>query len=151
MQKMSWQTLEYLHKEKTADWYWIVGIITISIALIAIILNNVIFAVLILVSSFTLSLFASRKPSLVNIVIDNGAITVGNTRYAYKDLESFWIETREHFPKILIKSKKVLMPHIVIFIETHSPEEVREELLKYLPEEEHTEPFLQKILFYLGF
>ncbi len=151
MEKISWQTLEYLHKDKTADWYWIVGIITLSIALIAVILNNVIFAILIIVSSFTLSLFASKKPDVITIKIDSGGITVGKTHHTYKSLDSFWVETREHYPKILIKSKKVFMPYIVIFIEDFSPEEVREELLKYLPEEEHLEPFLEKLLMYFGF
>jgi len=151
MRNLSWHTHEYLHREKTSDWYWIVAIVTISIAIISIILNNVIFAILILVSSFTLSLFASRKPSVVEVSIDNGGVKFGKMRYPYKELDSFWIETREHFPKVLIKSHKILMPYIVIFIEDVSPEEVRNELLNYLPEEEHTEPLLEKILLYLGF
>ncbi|OHA93121.1 MAG: hypothetical protein A3H52_02080 [Candidatus Zambryskibacteria bacterium RIFCSPLOWO2_02_FULL_39_26] len=151
LSKLSWQASEYLYKEKTADWYWIVGIITVSVALIAIILNNVIFAILIIVSSFTLSLFASKKPAIIDIEISNHGVTVGKTHYVYKDLDSFWVETRENYPKILIKSKKVLMPYIIIFIENFSSEEVRDELLKYLPEEEHIEPFLEKLLLYLGF
>src|SRR3989339_740914 len=89
---ISWETIEYLHREKTNDWYWIVGIITVSVALIAIILNNVIFAILIIVSSFTLSLFASKKPEIITIEIGETGITVGKNNYPYKELESFWIE-----------------------------------------------------------
>ena len=151
MEKLSWQTVEYLHQEKTADWYWIVGIVTISIAVITIILNNIIFGILIIVSSFTLSLFASRKPDLVKVEINSMGVTVGNTKYPYNHLQSFWIETREHTPKILLKSQKVFMPFIVIFIEDVDPEEVHSLLSKYLPEEEHTEPLLEKLLVYLGF
>jgi hypothetical protein len=151
MEKISWQTFEYLHREKTADWYWIVGIVTISIALIAIILNNIIFAILIIVASFTLSLFASKKPNLITVKMDAGGITVGNTHYTYKDLDSFWVETREHIPKILLKPKKAFRHFIVVFIENYHPEDIRTELLKYIPEEEHNEPFLEKLLLYLGF
>ena len=117
MTKLSWETLEYFHTEKTTDWYWIVGIVTISVAIISIILNNLIFAILILVSSFVLSLFASRKPAVIRIEIDDNGVKVGKTFYPYSSLESFWIETREFHPKILIKSKKVFMHLIVIFIE----------------------------------
>ncbi len=151
MGKLSWQTSEYLYKEKTNDWYWIVGIVTVSIALVAIILNNIIFGILIIVSSFTLSLFASKKPAIIKINIDNSGVNFGKTHYIYRNLDSFWVETRENYPRVLLKSKKVLMPYIVIYIEDVSPEEVRKELLKYLPEEEHTEPFLEKLLLYLGF
>ncbi len=151
MEKLSWHTVEYLHREKTADWYWIVAIVTISIALISIILNNVIFAILIMVSSFTLSLFASKKPIIIEIVIDDLGITVGRTRYVYGNIESFWIETREIHPKILLKSKKVFSPFIVIFIEDVTVEQVHAKLSGHLPEEEHTEPLFEKILFYFGF
>ena len=151
MDKISWQAPEYFHTEKTNDWYWIVAIITISIALISVILNNIIFAILIIVSSFTLCLFASKRPLTVEIQIDNSGIVVDKTRYPFAHLESFWIETREIHPKILIKSEKIFMPFIVIFIEGIEIEKVHEMLSRHLPEEEHTEPFLEKLLIYFGF
>ncbi|HEY4508803.1 MAG TPA: hypothetical protein VJC13_00785 [Candidatus Paceibacterota bacterium] len=148
---ISWKTIEYLHQEKTSDWYWIVGIVTVSIALVSVILNNLIFAILILVASFTLSLFASRRPEIIQIDIDDKGVTIGKNHYKYADLESFWIETREHIPKVLLKSKKTFMPFIVIFIEDIGPDEIHEVLSQHLPEEEHTEPFLEKLLLYFGF
>ena len=151
MNKISWQAHEYLYSEKTADWYWIVAIITISIAIIAIILNNIIFAILIIVSSFTLSLFASRKPEIITVEISPSGVTVGKTHYPYAHLDSFWVETREIAPKIILKSKKVFMPFIAILIDEVDPEEVRHVLLQHLPEEEHVEPFLEKLLIYFGF
>jgi hypothetical protein len=151
MEKLSWDTVEYLHKEKTPDWYWIVGIVTISIAIISIILNNLIFAILIIISSFTLSLFASKKPEIIEVDIDMSGVTVGRNHYLYKDLESFWIETRDSYPRVLLKSKKVFMPFIMILIEGVEPNQIQELLSKYLPEEEHVEPLLEKILLYFGF
>ena len=151
MDKISWQTFEYLHTEKTADWYWIVGIVTISIAIIAIILNNIIFAILIIISTFTLSLFASRRPDIIDVEIDSGKVKLGRVQYTYKDMDSFWVETREFHPKILFKTKKIFSPYVVVYIQDHDPEDVREILLKYLPEEEHHEPLFEKILMYLGF
>lgn len=151
MEKLSWHTVEYWHTEKTSDWYWIVGIIAVSIALIALILGNVIFALLILVSAFTLSLFASRPPKVVEVSIDRMGVTFGNIHYPYVHLDSFWVETKEHHPKLLIKSKKVFMPYIVIFIHDVLPEDVRATMLHHLPEEEHSEPFLEKLLLHLGF
>ena len=149
--KISWQAPEYIYKEKTADWYWIVSIITLSIAIISIILNNLIFAILIIVSSFTLSLFAGRKPGLISVEINRLGLSVGKTRYSYDALDSFWIETREIYPKIILKSKKTWMPYITVLIRETDSEQIRRKLLEHLPEEEHTEPFLEKLLIYFGF
>lgn len=151
MEKISWDTFEYLHTEKNQDWYWIVGIITISIALISIILNNVIFAILIIISGFTLSLFASRRPKVITIELDRVGVTVGEKQHLYKELDSFWIETRDHYPRILFKSKKIFMPYIMVLIENTDPDSIDDFLSKYLPKEEHVEPFLEKLLLYFGF
>ena len=148
---ISWHTHEYLHSEKTNDWYWMVGIITISIALVAVILNNVIFAILIIVASFTLTLFASKKPEIVLVEIGESAITMGNVRHPYKELESFWVETRDAHPRVIVKSKKVFAPFLVLFLTDVHPEDVHTVLIEHLPEEEHIEPFLEKVLIYLGF
>ncbi len=153
MDKLSWNTIEYLHQEKTTDWYWIVGIVALSIAIIATIMNNIIFAILILISSFTLALFASKKPLEVEVDVDDMGVRIGKTLYPYRNLDSFWVETRENNDRILLKSKKLFMPLIIIFIEETQvrPGDVRALLLKHLPEEEHSEPFLEKLLVYLGF
>lgn len=149
--RVSWQTVEYLHTEKTTDWYWIVSIVAISIAVIAIILHNLIFGILIIISSFTLLLFAGRKPETITVEINNLGVTVGKTRYPYGDLESFWIETREAYPKVLLKSKKVFMPFVVVLMNDVNHEQIHAVLEQHLPEKEHTEPFLEKLLLYLGF
>lgn len=151
MDRLSWQTVEYLHSKKTTDWYWIVGAITISIALIAIIFNNLIFGILIIVASFTLSLFASKPPQTINVEIDHSGVSLNHVFHPYTELESFWIETEDHNPKIIIKSKKVLSPFITIFIENVHPDDIHQVLSQYLREEKHVEPFLEKLLVYLGF
>ncbi len=151
MEKISWHTHEYLHSEKSSDWYWMVAIITISIALISVILNNIIFGILIIVSSFTLTLFASKKPEIIEVEVNQTGIISGKTRYPYQHLESFWIETRDAHPRVIVKSKKVFMPFIVLFLTDIDPEIVHPILLQHLHEEEHIEPFLEKLLIYLGF
>ncbi len=148
---ISWHAPEYIHTEKTVDWYWIVGIITISIAIIAIILNDVIFAVLIIISIATLSLYATRPPHMVEIDITSTGVHNGSTYHPYDELESYWVETRHAFPKVIFKSKKKLMFFISILLEDADPEEVNHILSQHLPKVEHTEPLLEKLLIYLGF
>ena len=83
--------------------------------------------------------------------INNSEAVVDQTHYPYVNLESFWVETREAYPKIIFKSKKFFMPYISILIDDVNADQIREKLLQHLPEEEHIEPFLEKLLIYLGF
>lgn len=151
MDKISWQAHERIFTEKTNDWYWIVTIITISIAIISIILNNIIFGILVIISSFTLSLVASKKPEYLETTIDSRGIRTGKIFYPYENLDSFWVETRDAHPRLIIKSKKVLMTFITILLEDMNPDDVRDFLSQHLHEEEHVEPLLEKVLIYLGF
>lgn len=148
---IEWQAPEYYHREKSADWYWAVGIISLSAAATAIILDNVLFGVMIIIGAFTLSLYASRRPALVNIEINETGIKIGKIFYPYGNLESFWVEETHAYPKILLKSKKVLVSHIVISTEEKDPDEIREFLRKHLTEEEQSEPLIHMIMEYLGF
>ncbi len=151
MEKINWIAPEYIHTEKTSDWYWIVGIITVSAATISIMLNNVIFAVLLLVAMFTLTLYASRKPQNIKIELNQKGIIHGNIYYPYSDIKSFHVENKDKYPRIIFQLKKKLSSYVIILIKEHDPEEIRDFLEDFLEEETHTEPFLAKLLIYFGF
>jgi hypothetical protein len=151
MENIEWQAPEYIHTEKTADWYWIVGIVTISIVLISIILNNVIFALLILVSSFTLSLFASRPPKTVLHKLDNLGIQKGGLSYPYSEIKSFWVETGDSYPRILFKIDHRFSPFFIFLIHPDDAEEIRDFLVTHITEEKMTESIFEKLLIYFGF
>lgn len=152
-QPLHWQAYEYEPKEQSGDWFWAVGIVTVAIAVTAIIFNNVLFAIVIILAGFSLSLYAARPPKIIDIVIDEIGIRVNNSFYPYRGLESFWIEKQSSYPKILVKSQKLIMPYIVVPIdeEEHDPEIIRKTLQRHLPEIFHSESIFEKILERLGF
>jgi hypothetical protein len=145
-----WQALEYEYHEKTADWFWALGIITIALSAIAVLLNNILFAIFILLGAATLALYAVRKPELVSFEINNRGIVINKTLYPYSTLESFGIET-DGPPKILVKSKKMFVPYLVMPVSEEAIDFARTYLLQYLEEQEHREPFSVKLMEYLGF
>ena len=117
------------------------------------ILNNVLLAVLIILGAFSLSMYASRQPHEHDIEIGNAGVTVGKYRFSYSNLVSFWIEHYEH-PRLLIKTNRLIMPHIIIPIDTldaSEKDEIREFLKTKIAEEEQTEPLLEQIMEYIGF
>ncbi len=148
---IEWQTLEYHHRERTKDWYWGVAIISITIAVLAVILKQPLFALFIIVATGTLLIKATQTPKTLTFSINDRGIVIDDTLYPFLNIESFCVISDEYDPKILVKSTKTLMPLIAIPIDEVDPEAVREILLKYIAEEEHNEPLGVKILERLGF
>ena len=148
---LEWDAPEHHHTEKNNDWYWAVGIITLTAAALAFIFGNVIFGILIIVGVFALVMHATHPPKIVHVVINDRGIVLDDVLFPFLTLESFWIDAHEEPRKILIKSTKTFMPFIVIYIEDVDPEEVRDVLLNYIAETEHHEPLTQKILERFGF
>lgn len=151
MEKIEWLSPQYIHTEKTRDWYWVVGIITLTIALVAIILNNPIFAVLIVVSSFTLSLFASRKPEIMENTLDSDGLRVGKMLYPYDHMESFFVETADKYPRLILKLKQRLSQYVTVLIDPDDAEDIKIFLRNHIKEEKLTESIIEKFLIYFGF
>ena len=145
---ISWQTPEYAHSHKSADWYWAVSIIAVSAAAAVTIFNNLLLAVLIVVGAVALMLFASRPPEIIDVIIDDTGVIVGKLRYPYANLESFWVNEEHRAPKLLITSKKAFAPHIVLTLEETDPQAVRGFLQKHVTEEEQHESLIQLIMEY---
>ena len=149
--KISWQALEYKKKEKTVDWYWAVAIIALSISIISFFLHDTLFALLIIVATLSLLLFSSKEPEIVKISVDKRGITVEKEMYPFATLDAFWVDILdENEPKMIVKSKKKILPLVIIPIEEHHHLDVRDFLLKYLPEVEMHEPVSHKIMEKLG-
>lgn len=148
---ISWRAPEYYHRDKRADWYWAVAIISISAAATAFILDNVLFGLLVIIAACSLMIYASRRPAIIDVEINEKGIKMGKVFYPYANLDSFWVEETHAYPKILLKSKKALVSHIVVHLEEQDPEEARVFLREHLPEIEQHEPLMQSVMEYLGF
>jgi len=148
---ISWQAPAHFHVEKSQDWYWTVGIAALTLTVVAFIFGNVITGMLVIVAAVALVLHASHPPKMVHYEITDRGIFMDNILYPFVTLDSFWIPHDEPLPKILLKSRKLFMPLISIYIEEVDPEDVRQILLQYIAETEHHEHFLAHVLERFGF
>ena len=149
---IEWTTREYPHSPKEADWYTAVIIIAGALAIAAIILDNVIFGILIIVATFALLLFSAREPQPVDVTLTIDGVFIGDYFYPYENLESFNIWKYDDPPRLLLKSKKKLAPLVSIEIEEVDPDEVGDYLALFIEEEEELrESVFHKIFERLGF
>lgn len=142
-EEINWEAFEYEYKPRSADWFWVVWILALGISFTAYFFSNTLFGIFILISAFSISIFASRKPNLIKISLTPKKIIIANKEIDYEDLESFWIENT----KILLKSIKKTSPYIIIPLNSEIDiREIKEYLLEYLEEVESHESFFQILL-----
>lgn len=150
--RIEWEAHEYEHKDRSPDWFWAVGIVAVAIAVASTIFGNIIFGLLVLVSAFTLSLYAKKHPETLRITVDEKGVTKNKIHYPFSTLRSFWIDTEHSHPKIIFRSEKLFMPLIIIPIgEELDIERLHRILSRFLKEEPHSLPLVENILEYLGF
>lgn len=155
--RLSWVAPEYEHIEHSADWFWALGIISLSLAVAFVIAGNALLSVIILLGVGSLLFYAKHPPKMMACELSKKGVRAGSTLYPWESLESFWVldghdGTKQiHEPKILITSKKSLMPHIVVPLSESSIEEVHQALAHMLSEVHQAEPLPDRLMRKLGF
>lgn len=146
-----WNAPAHLHTEKKPDWYWALGIITLALAAVAFIFGDIITGIFVIVAGLALAIHASKSPHIYTYEINDRGIMQDETLFPFLSLDSFCIPHDEYPHRLLVRSRKLLMPLIVIHIDEVDPESVRQILLKYIAETHHREPWLMKVLERFGF
>lgn len=147
--KIEWQAYDRAPQRNGPDWYWAVGIIALSVMVTSIVLNNILFAVLVVIATVVLFLRTLQKPRLIAYALTNRGLWSNKEFQPFTSLESFWVEEQE--PKLILKAKGLTTPLFVIPLENTDPQAARDFLGEYLPEVEQHEPLSKRIMEYLGF
>lgn len=147
---ISWKALPHEHEHKDPDWFWGIGIAATAIAIIAILLGNPLFAFLVAVGAITLFMHAIKKPRMIEARVDDDGITVDTATFPFETLVSFSVTESEHRPILILKSKQVLTPRIVIPLKKEDKASVQKALRERLSEEKLEIPVSYKLLEFLG-
>lgn len=151
MEKLAWSALEYEEKERSADWFWALGVIVVASSLTSIIYGNYFFAVLLTLSGILLGFFAKKKPDTVSYELNEKGLKIRTRLYPYENIKSFWVQIKPK-PVLFIKSERAFMPIISVPIEENSAAEVHDVFVSQnIPEEEMREHVSEKIMESLGF
>jgi hypothetical protein len=150
-EKISWQIEEYEHKERQPDWYWALGIIAVSGIVISIIYANYLFAIFIAIAAGVLYMYSFRHPGIIDIEINKKGVQVKDEFFPYAQIKSFWVEILPEEKRLLLHTKRLMMPIVVFKIADGLEEDVKHMLRIHSKEEEMKEPATQRIMDHLGF
>ncbi|MEX0918903.1 MAG: hypothetical protein WDZ85_02990 [Candidatus Paceibacterota bacterium] len=148
---IEWQTLEYDHQEKPADWFWLVGLISVLGIIISVVVMNFLLAVIILIAGFTVMMYGARPPEEITVILDRRGVRIKNQVYPYSNITAFALRDDEEPHKLHLHIDRLFLPHLSVNLEEIPPETIRTHLAKYLPEEPYEEHLLDLIAERLGF
>jgi|SRR6185436_10344385 len=149
---IEWRAPEYDHFERTPEWFWTIGIVSAVLILASILFKNFLFAIILLLGSFTAMLYAARPPQPLDFALTPKGIRIKDRLYPYDSVHSFWVSDDYHKRKIIIESDRLILPHLIIPLPAEvSDETARTYLLAYLPEQRHEESLADMIADALGF
>ena len=152
LRSITWEAPEHHHVEKGNDWFFALAIIVLSFVIIAILFNNVLFALLLGLAGGALGVSAAKRPSIIPFAVTLRGVRIDDRLYPYSTLESFHIDEEDpKGPQLLLKTHQRLSPLLVIPIPASNIDDIDNILKEKLEEEELVEPLLVKILELFGF
>ncbi len=156
-----WYVQTHIHRDRSADWYWALGLVAVLGAAISIYFSNILLAGIILIGALSIGVLAVRGPREHHVQIDGRGINVDGTLYKYHAVQSFWVAVDEplahrahEVPErfwLYFTTHGYLHPHISLPLEDMSHgHEVRNYLLQFIEEEEQHPHFGEHVAELLG-
>lgn len=143
MKTFEWKAPEFPKKEKSKSWFVVPGLITVIVGLFALLTENILFLIAIILAFVIFYSYANKDPRIIEFKINERGVEIDKKLYDYDELRSFWVfydppEQKE----ISFRSRKTLLPYIRIPLDNESPNDIRKYLLKFLPEKRHKESLI---------
>lgn len=113
-ESLSWQALEYEHKPKTADWFWILGAVTLLSAGLAFYFGSFFFAVFILISGLVIALHANIPPTLHSYNIREDGLVRDSLLFPFRNIKGYTIHKDPLGNLLLLDIKRVSFPILTI-------------------------------------
>ena len=138
---ISWHVETHEHRERTPDWYWGLGLLSIAGAGLSIFFGNLLFGMIILIAAASLGTLMARGPREHLVRIDQRGLAMDGTLYRWDKIESFWVEERRR-PQLLVTTEGILHPQLVIPLGDRSRAQNVRQYMKHHAREEEQEPHL---------
>jgi hypothetical protein len=149
---MEWTTPEYQHHEKSREWYAIAGVIIFGVLVAEIILRDVLLIILTILGTIAFLLIGMRHPKDIHVEISSGGIRIDEEPHPFPSIQAFAVVESIGGYKLILQSTKRFTPYMIVpLAHDVDPHEVRDLLVKKLPEEDLHEPFSHLLFERLGF
>jgi len=146
---MGWKVPEYDKHERSKNWYKIAIIVFVILIIFSFFsiqfspsfkINfspNFLFTAILVIGALVIIIHDGQEPLQVNFIITDEGVIVGKKFFPYDSIKDFSIvyKPKEKIKNLYFEFKNVVKPRLSIPLLNNNPLPIRENLLKYLPED----------------
>ncbi len=149
----AWQAQEYEFDDKSAEWFWALGVISVAAIVASILFGNYLLAAVFASAAFAIGLQAAKEPKEHFFQLSAEGLSIGNRLYPFDLMHSFSVfeSIDESKPPVLsIKTNSLFSPHLMIPLEGVDADAVYAFLFAYIEEGEHEVTLVDHFVEWLG-
>jgi len=134
---ISWKVPEYEKHERSRNWYIIITGLALLLLIYSFFSGNFLFAVIIIIAAAVIILHDGNEPILIKVSLTDEGVVVGRKFYDYDEFKDFSVvyKPRQEVKNLYFEFKNAIKPRLSIPLDKQNPLLIRENLLKYLPED----------------
>jgi len=134
---IGWKIPEYDKHERTQNWYISAIIVGVLLVIYSFFSGNFLFAAIIIIGAFVIIMHDGQEPAKIDFSITDEGVVVSKNFYDYDTLKDFSIvyKPRQQIKNLYFEFKNAIRPRLSIPLDNNNPLPIRQNLLKYLPED----------------
>lgn len=129
-----WKAPDYYSSEKSPFWSLGVGLVAIILSIILIYTGNYFPVIIIILAVIVTFQIAHEKPKTQEFAVDDNGVLSRETYIPFIELKSFWIARNSSKSILYLEPISPLKAPVVIPLGKQNSSEIRNFLLKHLPE-----------------
>lgn len=139
---LSWTTKEHVHLERSIDFYWVLGLITLTAAVLAFILRDGLFGALILIGGGMYGYISWVKPKDITVVITDKEIIIEDDIYNISKILAFRVTDLKGDKELLLKINRPYQSMVSACVPDDMEVQIKDTLSKMLPVDDTLVPHI---------
>ncbi len=144
-----WEGSDYTFAKKSADWYWVLGILAVGAIVASILFKNILLALVIFAAAMATALQAAKEPRMHRFQITEQGLMIGDRLYPYDTMLHFSVleyPDQDLPPALSIKTRSLLSPHLLVPLSGVDPDAVYEYVSLHLEEDHHETSVIDRLV-----
>lgn len=144
-QSFSWQASEFIHHQKSAGWYMILGLITIVLVLAAVITRQWFSIAVFATMTAAVVVYASKEPRVLNYRLDNAGITIDGKPNPYSRFKSYSVLKEMGWHMIDLDPTQRFAPRVSIIFDSEDLDKITAILDTKMPRVDREPDWIERL------
>lgn len=144
-QSFSWQASEFIHHQKTAGWYLVMGLIAFVLVAAAIVTRQWISIAVFATMTAAVVVYASKEPRILNYRLDSHGVTIDNKPSPYTNFKSYSVLKDTGWHMIDLDPTQRFAPRVSIIFDSEDLDKITAILDAKMPRVDREPDWIEKL------